>query len=95
MIGPESPIPGAAHRLFDSIAKPPPFMDGRELCAQADPDSWFPEKGGSAREAKAVCHQCPLEAACLAFALENEQRFGVWGGHTERERRRLLKRRAA
>jgi len=59
------------------------------LCAQTDPEVFFPEKGGSVREAKAVCAGCPVRAQCLEHALAHDERFGVWGGLSERERRRL------
>ena len=61
----------------------------RALCAQTDPEAFFPEKGGSTREAKRVCHSCDVRAECLDYALENDERFGIWGGLSERERRRL------
>ena len=61
------------------------------LCRQVDSGELFhPEKGGSVREAKEICHRCPLEAECLQFALEHEERFGVWGGASETERRQML-----
>jgi WhiB family redox-sensing transcriptional regulator len=59
------------------------------LCAEVDPDTWFPEKGGSVREAKQVCARCPVRAECLEYALAHDERFGVWGGLSETERRRL------
>lgn len=59
------------------------------LCADADPDSFFPEKGGSTRDAKSVCRQCFVRNECLDWALEHGEPFGVWGGLSERERRRL------
>ena len=59
------------------------------LCAQTDPEAFFPEKGGSTREAKRVCVGCDVRAECLEFALRNDERFGIWGGLSERERRRL------
>ncbi|HZB21392.1 MAG TPA: WhiB family transcriptional regulator [Blastococcus sp.] len=65
--------------------------DWREdaLCAETDPEAFFPEKGGSTREAKRVCSGCSVRAECLESALENDERFGIWGGLSERERRRL------
>ncbi len=63
------------------------------LCAQTDPDSFFPDKGKSNREAKQVCMSCPVRAECLEAALERNERFGVWGGMSERERRRVLRKR--
>lgn len=59
------------------------------LCAQSDGDAWFPEKGGSVREPKKICRACPVRLECLDYALEHDERFGVWGGLSERERRRL------
>jgi WhiB family transcriptional regulator, redox-sensing transcriptional regulator len=59
------------------------------LCAQTDPEAFFPEKGGSTREAKKVCRACEVRAECLEYALEHDERFGIWGGLSERERRRL------
>jgi WhiB family redox-sensing transcriptional regulator len=65
------------------------------LCAETDPEAFFPEKGGSTREAKRVCTGCEVRAECLEYALANDERFGIWGGLSERERRRLrLQRRA-
>jgi WhiB family transcriptional regulator, redox-sensing transcriptional regulator len=58
-------------------------------CLQAEPDTFFPEKGGSTREAKRICSDCEVRAECLEFALANDERFGIWGGLSERERRRL------
>jgi WhiB family transcriptional regulator, redox-sensing transcriptional regulator len=66
----------------------------RALCAQTDPEAFFPEKGGSTREAKRVCLECEVRDECLSYALAHDERFGIWGGLSERERRRL-KRRAA
>jgi WhiB family transcriptional regulator, redox-sensing transcriptional regulator len=58
-------------------------------CLQAEPDTFFPEKGGSTREAKRICALCDVRAECLEYALENDERFGIWGGLSERERRKL------
>lgn len=62
----------------------------RALCAQVDPDAWFPEKGGSTREAKRICQGCDVRAECLEYALANTIRYGIWGGMSERERRKLI-----
>src|SRR5699024_7249066 len=61
------------------------------LCAQTDPEAFFPEKGGSTRDAKKVCGACTVKEQCLEYALANDERFGIWGGMSERERRRLRK----
>jgi len=70
-----------------------PGWQEQALCAQTDPEAFFPEKGGSTREAKRICSGCEVRAECLEYALANDERFGIWGGLSERERRRL--RRAA
>lgn len=59
------------------------------LCAQTDPDTFYPEKGGSTRPAKRLCGSCEVRQQCLDYALTNGERFGIWGGLSERERRRL------
>lgn len=64
----------------------------RALCAQTDPEAFFPEKGGSTREAKRVCASCEVRAECLDYALANDERFGIWGGLSERERRKMKRR---
>ena len=64
----------------------------RALCAQTDPEAFFPEKGGSTREAKRICSGCEVRAECLEYALAHDERFGIWGGLSERERRRLKRR---
>ena len=62
------------------------------LCAQTDPEAFFPEKGGSTRDAKKICTSCEVRTQCLEYALQNDERFGIWGGMSERERRKLRKR---
>jgi WhiB family redox-sensing transcriptional regulator len=65
------------------------------LCAQTDPEAFFPEKGGSTRDAKRICTTCEVKGQCLDYALQNDERFGIWGGLSERERRRLRRTRSA
>lgn len=65
------------------------------LCSQTDPEAFFPEKGGSTRDAKRICESCDVRNQCLEYALQNDERFGIWGGLSERERRRLKKARQA
>jgi len=62
------------------------------LCSQTDPEAFFPEKGGSTRDAKRICTTCDVRAQCLEYALQNDERFGIWGGLSERERRKLKRR---
>ena len=76
---------------------PEPWMrDG--LCAQTDPELFFPEQGGDpgrVREAKKVCASCDVQAECLAYALAHNERDGIWGGLTRLQRARLRNRGAA
>jgi WhiB family transcriptional regulator, redox-sensing transcriptional regulator len=69
--------------------EPEPAWQDFALCAETDPEAFFPEKGGSTREAKRVCRGCEVKMACLDYALATDQRFGIWGGFSERERRHL------
>jgi WhiB family transcriptional regulator, redox-sensing transcriptional regulator len=77
--------------LLDADAEEAGWQE-RALCAQTDPEAFFPEKGGSTREAKKVCLTCEVRGDCLEYALMNDERFGIWGGLSERERRKLKKR---
>jgi len=63
-------------------------------CMGVDPDLFFPERGASTKEAKEVCRGCVVREDCLEFALANGEKFGIWGGMSERERRRLRRARA-
>jgi WhiB family redox-sensing transcriptional regulator len=54
-----------------------------------DPELFFPERGSSTREAKEVCRGCVVRIECLEFAIANSEKFGIWGGMSERERRRV------
>jgi WhiB family redox-sensing transcriptional regulator len=66
----------------------------RANCMGVDPDLFFPERGASTREAKEVCRGCVAREDCLEYALDNGEKFGIWGGMSERERRRLRRARA-
>ena len=61
----------------------------RARCVEVDPEIFFPERGGSSRAARAVCNDCAVRIECLKYALANREQFGIWGGTSERERRRL------
>src|SRR6478735_3198813 len=63
-------------------------------CLGVDPDLFFPERGASTKEAKAVCRGCQVREDCLEYALANGEKFGIWGGLSERERRRIRRQRA-
>jgi WhiB family redox-sensing transcriptional regulator len=84
--------------LFESARRGGPSIDlpapepwtEHAICAQTDPDAFYPDKGGSTKDAKRVCRSCPVIAECLAYALDHGDRYGVWGGLSWRERRKLL-----
>ena len=63
-------------------------------CLGVDPDLFFPERGASTKEAKEVCRGCVVREECLEYALQNSEKFGIWGGMSERERRRIRRARA-
>jgi WhiB family redox-sensing transcriptional regulator len=60
-------------------------------CAEKPPEVFFPSDGVGVEAAKRICATCPVQAACLEHALVNRIDHGVWGGTSERQRRRLLK----
>jgi WhiB family redox-sensing transcriptional regulator len=80
--------------LLDLIISPDQTGWKRQAnCMGVDPDLFVPERGSSTREAKEVCRGCVVREDCLEFALENGEKFGIWGGLSERERRRIRRRR--
>ena len=66
----------------------------RANCLGVDPDLFFPERGASTKEAKSVCGGCEVKMECLEYALRHGEKFGIWGGMSERERRRIRRQRA-
>lgn len=62
-------------------------------CRGHDPDIFFPERGASAEPARAICSTCPVIEPCLEYATTTPVRFGVWGGKSERQRKRIRERR--
>ena len=66
----------------------------RANCLGVDPDLFFTERGASTREAKGVCKGCEVRLECLEYALAHGEKFGIWGGLSERERRRVRRERA-
>lgn len=63
------------------------------LCAQTDPEIFFPEAGVGVNIAKAVCNRCAVRERCLEVALKREEKYGVWGGKSEYQRRMILRQR--
>ena len=62
-------------------------------CRLHPPEVFFPSDGAGVDRAQAICGRCPVANTCLEYALEHRIEHGVWGGASERERRRILKRR--
>ena len=60
------------------------------LCAQTNPDQFFPDKGESSVDAKTVCASCPVIAECLAYAVKHRIHHGVWGGTSPNQRQRII-----
>ena len=80
-------MPGTIFRMHkESITAPGIAWQEQALCAQTGGDFFFPEPGSSVREAKRICGLCEIRAECLEYALSNDERFGVWGGLSEKER---------
>jgi len=63
-------------------------------CLGADADMFFSERGDATAKAKKICGACLVQVECLDFAVETVQRWGIWGGMTERERRPIRRARA-
>jgi WhiB family redox-sensing transcriptional regulator len=81
--------------LVDLIVQPEKKVwQAQANCMGVDPDLFFPERGASTREAKEVCRGCVVREDCLEYALANGEKFGIWGGLSERERRKIRRRRA-
>ena len=65
----------------------------RGNCRDEAPARFFPSDGVGVDKARRICATCPVQEPCLEYALEQRIDHGVWGGASERERRRILKRR--
>lgn len=63
------------------------------LCAQTDPDIFYPEKGGSTAPATSICEGCAVRAECLEYAIANDIRHGIWGGTSDNDRKRISRER--
>ena len=81
---------GAAGPVFAAMDMPQSWPD-LAACAEVDGEVFFPEKGGSTWDGKRVCRGCPVRADCLTYALEHDERFGIWGGLSEPQRRQFLR----
>ena len=81
-------------RITNKLLQPVDWQaNARCTDVSVDPEIFFPERGGSSKAARAVCKDCKVQSQCLDYALNNKEQFGIWGGTSERERRRLRKER--
>ena len=92
-------MPVQIHEFMELVRGLPPDGEGRRWqeranCLGVDPDLFFPERGASTREAKGVCRGCEVRTECLEYALDHGEKIGIWGGLSERERRRVRRQRA-
>lgn len=71
----------------------PPAWTTQARCAEVDTELFYPEKGDSysADMARRICMQCEVRVQCLNYALDNSERYGIWGGTNERDRRPMLR----
>ena len=86
--------PAPTARGFSSPEVEIRSWQSRANCMGVDPELFFPERGASTREAKEVCRGCVVRSDCLEYALANGEKFGIWGGLSERERRKVRRSRA-
>lgn len=66
----------------------------RAECRGEDPALFFPGPDDDTLAALSICARCPVRQECLEYAIEARERFGIWGGTTERQRRRMVRRSA-
>ena len=66
----------------------------RAMCLDLDTESFYPQRGESTVVIKMICKSCPVVKPCLEYAMRNMEKFGIWGGTSERERRRMRTARA-
>ena len=83
-------FPITLHSAPDLVGEREPWMDDA-ACAEVGGDLWFPEKGGSTKDAKRICGGCDVREQCLEYAIRTEQQFGIWGGVAARALRRMRK----
>lgn len=76
-------------KLIEALALDDLSWQDYANCRGADADLFFPERGASTRKAKSICAECEVRSSCLDFAIREGEKFGIWGGMSERERRRV------
>ncbi len=81
-------------KLIDALAIGPVGWRDYANCLGANHDLFFPDRGASTRKAKQICAACQVRVDCLEYAVTRAEKFGIWGGLSERERRKIRKQRA-
>lgn len=83
-------------RINDQSQLADPDSRWQELgnCRGLDPDLFYPDRGASTKDAKRVCAACEVRLPCLDYAIQGGEKFGIWGGKSERERREIRRERA-
>lgn len=79
---------GPARRTKRRLLEAAPWM-AQARCRGVDTEIFYPQRGEDLSAAQAICADCPVRAQCLAHALDNRESHGVWGGLSERRRRRI------
>lgn len=90
---PDPPALPRQYRNADPIPRvvdDPLAWQADALCAQVGTELFFPEQGGSSQDAKRICAACDVRAQCLQYAIDHEERWGMWGGVSERNLRKLI-----
>lgn len=80
-------------KLIEALAVDELSWQDYAACRGGDADLFFPERGASTRRAKSICNECEVKEPCLEFAITTGEKFGIWGGMSERERRRVRRQR--
>lgn len=78
--------PDLARRYIRDLIGNVPGWDGQAACATADPEAWFPKKGENPKYAKSICRRCPIKTECLEGARKRNEKYGIWGGESEKTR---------
>lgn len=87
----QTPVPDLTSFFADFVERMRPSWMDEAACAGIKGGHWFPERGESVNVARQICSGCPVREQCLAYALDHGEHFGIWGGTSERERRRMRK----
>lgn len=70
--------------------QPPPAWMDFAACKDSDPDAWYPDSGDPSSRARKICwNRCPVQLLCLAYAIETNERHGIWGGLSREQRDQL------